>query len=394
MRGHIVKRGSRYAVVIDVGRDPKTGRRKQKWTSGFTTKKAAEDGLTEILGKALRGDVLDPDKTRLADYLTGWLNARHELAPLSVTQYASVIKNHIRPAEIGSLPIGRIRRAHVRQFEAALVTKGLASSTRNVIMAVVSKGLGDAVLDDLISSNPAAGRRRTASPGSREHRFTVWTQAELRSFLAQATSEDEPLSALWRLAVATGARRGELLGVRWLDFAPSAKTVTIAQQAVPTGGGVSLTALKTKGSHRTVTIDDETVEALTRHRGAQKVERSLAGDAYVDRDLIFADAIGAPLYPQRITEAFGALRKTSGIRPGRLHDLRHSVATHLLTAGVPVRIVAARLGHSSPVVTSTTYVHVLPRSDEQAAQIIGELLSPTPVAARYQNRGKTAVSSG
>jgi integrase len=152
-------------------------------------------------------------------------------------------------------------------------------------------------------------------------------------------------------------------------------TLSIAQQVTPTRGGVSIATLKTKGSHRTIRLDADTVAALQRHKGAQKVERSLAGDAYEDHDLVFVDELGRPINPQRLTEGFGELRKSAGIRPGRLRDLRHTSATHLLTAGVPVHIVSARLGHSSPMVTLSTYAHVLPRSDERAAEVMAAVLS-------------------
>jgi integrase len=312
-----------------------------------------------MLGKRDRGEVIVQDKTPLADYLTTWLTAREgELAPLSVTQYRSVIKNHLKPATIGTMPIGDIRRA---------------TATRNVVHAVLSRALGDAVIDDLIHTNPCEGGRPRGDRTREPRKFTVWTDKELRSLL-ETVGEDR-LSALWWVGVATGARWGELLGARWLDLDLERGTLTIAQQVTPTRGGVSIAPLKTKGSHRTIRLDPDTVAALTRHQGAQKVERSLAGDAYADHDLVFADELGRPLSPQSLTEAFGVLRKAAGIRPGRLHDLRHTSATHLLTAGVPVHIVSARLGHSSPMVTLSTYAHVLPRSDAQAAEVTAAVLA-------------------
>jgi integrase len=103
--------------------------------------------------------------------------------------------------------------------------------------------------------------------------------------------------------------------------------------------------------------------------------KELAGHVYEDNDLLFADALGRPLGPQRITEAFGKHRKAAGVRPGRLHDLRHSHATHLLSRGVPAHVVAARLGHASPITTMRVYAHVLPTSDVQAAEKVGEPLA-------------------
>ena len=153
------------------------------------------------------------------------------------------------------------------------------------------------------------------------------------------------------------------------------REVGVSQQVVPTRGGLTITPCKTDGSHRTVTLDAETVEWLERHREAQIAEKDLAGDLYDDRDLIFADDLGRPINPQRITEWFAVHRNAAGIRPGRLHDVRHTHATHLLTRGVPVHVVAARLGHASPVTTMRVYAHVLPKSDTQAAELTGALLA-------------------
>ena len=288
--------------------------------------------------------------------------------------YRSIIRNHIRGTTLGALPLGKVRRADVRAHAAELERTGLAASTRHTVSAVLSRGFADTLDDDLIALDPTirkAGRREAGSVTPK--RFTVWTGDELRRLLAAATGER--LEGLWRLAVASGARRGELLGATWLGFSPQAGTLTISQQVVPARGGLVLTPCKTKGSHRTIRLDEETVAALETHREAQLAERQLAAEAYTDHDLIFADELGQPINPQRLTEWFGKLRAKAGIRPGRLHDVRHSHATHLLTRGVPVHVVSARLGHSSPVVTLSTYAHVLPTSDERAASVIGEVLA-------------------
>lgn len=377
MRGHVTQRASgRWAYVIDAGVHPDTGRRKQLWKSGFGTKRAAEQALTEVLGRADRGEVLDPDRTPLRDYLTRWLDERvDELAPLSVTQYRSVIRNHVSPAPIGGMPIGKIRPAHLRTLELGLREKQLAVSTRSVIFAVISKALGDAALYGLIPTNPSVGVRARATGGRSPAKFTAWTAAELRQLLD--VTGDDRLAALWRVAVATGARRGELLGLTWLGYSSEAGTLTISQQVVPTRGGPTIQPVKTKRSNRTIRLDRETIEALEARREAMLAERERAGDAYDDHDLIFADELGRPMNPQRLTERFSAHRKASGIRAGRLHDVRHSVATLLLTAGVPVHVVSARLGHASAVMTLTTYAHVLPTSDEQAAAVMAEELALT-----------------
>jgi integrase len=166
-------------------------------------------------------------------------------------------------------------------------------------------------------------------------------------------------------------------------------TLTIAQQVVPTRGGPSIHPTKTRNSHRTIRLDAETVEALKAHRETQLLERELAADAYSDRDLIFCDELGGIINPQRLTEWFGKLRNAAGIRPGRLQDVRHSAATHLLTRGVPVHI-SARLGHSSPMVTLSVYAHVLPTGDEQAAEVMAGVL----VSKAFAQTAPNGLQSG
>jgi hypothetical protein len=150
--------------------------------------------------------------------------------------------------------------------------------------------------------------------------------------------------------------------------------LSVEQQLVPTRGGVSFGPPKSSRSRRTVALDPETVEALRRHRETQLLERDFAADAYQDGDLVFADELGRPIHPQRLTQWFAEHRKAAGIPNGTLHTLRHTAATLALTAGVPVHIVAARLG-DAPTEVLKTYAHLLPQSDELAAERIAAALT-------------------
>jgi hypothetical protein len=132
-------------------------------------------------------------------------------------------------------------------------------------------------------------------------------------------------------------------------------------------GGVSFGPPKSERSRRTIALDPETVKALRRHRDAQLLERDSAGDAYQDRDLVFTDELGGAIGPDRLTDGFRSRRKAASIPTGTLHTLRHTAATLALTAGVPLHIVAARLG-DKPETVLKTYAHLLPRSDEVAAE--------------------------
>jgi integrase len=205
--------------------------------------------------------------------------------------------------------------------------------------------------------------------GVRQHDDTGlrmrWTGAELAKFLDDV--RHDRYFALWRVAVVTGARRGELLAISWRNLDLDAGSVTIDRQLLP---DLTFGPPKSKNGVRTITLDPVTIDALREHRSAQLVERELAGSAYADQDLAFADPLGAPINPRTLTATFIRHRDAAGIEAGGvLHTLRHSACTTALVAGEPVHLVAARLGDDAGVLYKT-YSHVLPRSDERVASTI------------------------
>jgi integrase len=164
-------------------------------------------------------------------------------------------------------------------------------------------------------------------------------------------------------------RRGELLGLSWRHLDLDGARLRVEQQLLPTTGGVTFGPPKSRRSERTIALDPRTIDALRHHRETQQLERDLAGPTYEDQDLVFCDEIGQPIYPQRLTEAFGKQRKSAGIPTGTLHILRHTAATIALTEGVPLHVVAGRLG-DDPRTVLGTYAHLLPHSDAMAAEAV------------------------
>jgi integrase len=169
-------------------------------------------------------------------------------------------------------------------------------------------------------------------------------------------------------------RRGEVAGLTWRCLDLDAARLHVEQQLVPTRGGCTFGEPKSARSLRTIALDPDTVSALRRLRGAQLLERDFAGPAYADYDLVFADELGGAIHPQRLTEWFRKHRKAAGIPSGTLHTLRRTAATLALTSGIPVHIVAARLG-DDPATVLNTYAHLLPQSDELAAERVAALLA-------------------
>ena len=181
-------------------------------------------------------------------------------------------------------------------------------STRRLVHAVLHRAFRDAVRWGKLTRNPAD----MADPPSRgRSRAHAWTASELRRFLEHVA--DDRLAALWRLAATTGMRRGELAGLTWRALNLDGARLSVEQQLFPTRGGATFGAPKSARSRRTVALDPQTVDMLRTHRETQLLERDFAGPAYVDGDLVFADPLGGPIHPQRLTEGFSEHRKTAGI---------------------------------------------------------------------------------
>jgi integrase len=368
MRGHVHKRGQTWTVVYD--EQAGDTKRCQRTKGGFATKREARTFLTDVLARLERGTYATPSKLTVGDYLTDeWLPAIHgTLRPLSYDRYANAVRLYLTP-RIGATRLQALSGGHLNAMYAALEASGLSAATVRIVHTVISRALRDAERWGRVPRNVA----RMADPPARgRSRAQAWTAGELRRFLEHV--KDDRMFPLWRLAATTGMRRGELAGLtwRWLDL--DAARLSVEQQLVPTAGGCTFGPPKSARSRRTVALDDETVDVLRAHREAQMLARAFAGDAYQDQDLVFANELGGWIDPHWLTRRFRELRKAVGIPTGTLHVLRHTAATLALTSGVPVHIVAARLGDDATTVLST-YAHLLPQSDELAAERVARALA-------------------
>lgn len=370
MRGSTRRRGRTWTCYYDGPADPGTAKRVQKSKGGFRTQKDAQRYLaTVVVETADTGAFTEPSRTPLARFLTDeWLPAvRGQLRPLTVRKYDQIARA-VTGLPIGAVPLRALNAGHFNSLYADMETRGLSPATRRLWHAVLRRALQDAMRWDKLKRNPAAAADPPALPSTR---VQAWTASELRRFLAHVLHDR--LAALWRLAATTGMRRGELLGLTWRALDLDNARLRVDQQLLPTPGGVTFGPPKSKRSERTVALDTVTVAALRQHRDVQLLERDLAGDAYHDQDLVFCDELGAPIYPTRLTEQFARKRNAAGIPIGSLHVLRHTAATLALTNGIPLHVVAARLGDKAETLLGT-YAHLLPQADSDAANVVAAQL--------------------
>jgi len=364
VKNGVVFSGKSWSYVIRIP-DPVTGKTKPKWVGGYDSKASALLARDKARVALKENNYVEPTDLTLGAWLTKWITDIHSkhLKATSYDSYRKVINNHLIPG-LGDIKLSKLKPSHIDRFYSDMLTKQtkhgelLKPRVAQYAGAILKKSLRYAVeVEGLIAINPAS-RVKLVKSGS--HTPTPWSFTELRTFLEVASKHR--LGFYFRLMAYTGARRGELLAIKWSDF--DGKAITISKSRVGTSGGVVETDT-TKGGDgkRRVTLDPETIEQFNSHRKKQIGERLSLGSAWKETGYVFVREDGQPIDTGTPTHLFGKLLKLSGLRHTRLHDLRHLHATELLRLGEPLHVVSKRLGHKDPMVTATIYAHV---SDEQA----------------------------
>ncbi|MEX0753992.1 MAG: site-specific integrase [Actinomycetota bacterium] len=360
---HVFRRGERFVVVLDLGRD-ENGKRKKYWSPSFPSWKAAERHLKTVISRVETGTFVDSSRLTVAQYLDEWLEgARSTIRASTWQSYATHVRAHLKPAFGGKL-LQQLRTAQVSAVYAKLLENRSAATVRR-IHATLHRALGDAVKSGLLSINPASTARL---PKAERAEMSTWTLMELRTFLAATDGTDD--SMLWTLLATTGLRRGEALGLRWRDVDLESAVAEIQQTIVTVNHHVEFSKPKTNRGRRRIDLDPETVRRLRRYKAAQTEHRLKAGEAWVDHDLVFTDALGAPQHPGNVSHRFVNAANAARVPRIRLHDLRHTWATLALRAGAHPKVVSDRLGHSTVSITLDVYSHAVPGLQRETAQKI------------------------
>ena len=290
--------------------------------------------------------------------------------PTTYERYEQIVRIHLRPA-LGGLKLKNLTPAHVRGLYREKLQAGLSPRTVQYIHITLHKALNQAVQDGLIPRNATEAVK---APQVRRQEIRPLSAEQVKVFLETACGDR--LEALFVLAIHTGLRQGELLGLKWEDVDLESGTLRVRRTLATTKSGPMLTAPKTKGSRRSVKLTQGALDALRSHLERQLQEIDRAGSLWRENGLVFASETGEPLDRRSLTSRrFKALLKRAQLPVRRFHDLRHTCATLLLTMNVNPKIVSEMLGHGTIAITLDTYSHVLPNMRDQAAQAMEEALS-------------------
>ena len=397
----------RYRLVVDIGTDPITGKRRQ-YTGTFEKLKEAKNELARIRHERATGTFVQPDKTRtLGDELDAYLKGLRGKEAATLYSYEDALK----PARVymGERPLQELEKKDFDEFVDWMLTQGRSRSTssrygkghgpRSVQLTLgrLQAALDIAVTEKRIAYNPV---RLVERPAQVKPQHSLWSDAEEEQFFAHAASDR--LVAVIEL-FARGLRPEELCGIRWADVDPAARTAHTGLHARTLAAGKPVEKrAKTQAGERVLPLDDDLIKMLEDWRLAQLAERREVGPAYEDGGYVLCDELGRPFTPSSLRRYMYALIRAAGVRQVTPYEaMRHAAGSRMSRAGVAPQVIAAWMGHTNPSFTADNYMHARPqdlaaardaleRKNREQGRDIG-VLRPDD-GARTSGPGETAPS--
>ncbi len=371
MKGCITKVGNSWGFTITIGYD-ENGKRKQKRFGKYKTKKEAERACNEMVYQIEQGTFVPPQDITLGDFLLDWLDTYclPNLTPCTYDGYRNNATKHIIPT-LGKIPLQKLQPLQIQQLynQKAKTGRlrgegGLSAASIRYIHAILRKALNYAVKMQYITRN-ACDLVEVPKLKHKEAKFL--NKNQVTELLAAFQGKDIYIPTL--LAVGLGLRRGEVLGLQWRDIDYKKKSLTIRRTLLPKRkDGELFSECKTDKSRRTIAVPDYILAALHQTWKTQLENKLFYGPDYVDYDLVYCNPDGRPVTPHAYDHRFSKALKDHGFEHIRIHDLRHTNASLMLTQGVPMKVASERLGHTTIGITMDLYSHIDDELQQDAAQ--------------------------
>ena len=370
--GSIRKRkDGRWEGRYVVGHDPVTGKMISRNVLGKTQAQVKEK-LRTAIENSKRLDYTQTGKYTVGQWMDEWFEAyaKVKVRPSSHQTYKGYIENHIKP-NIGDIPIEKLTSLQLQKFYRLLLTegrvpriesekqpKGLSAKTVRNINQIISSALNLAIEQRLILTNPADA---CALPKLEHREMKTLPVEQLTSFLREA--KESGVFEMYYIELATGLRRGELLGLKWSDIDLEHGSLRVQRQIARIDGEIVEAPLKTKNAYRTLPLSADAIDVL-------KTQKKKCGNS----QYVFPSPTGGPISPDSVLHMLHRVLKRAGLPKVRFHDLRHTFATLALQNGVDIKTVSGMLGHFSAGFTLDTYAHVTTAAQKEAANTMGGVL--------------------
>jgi integrase len=360
-----------WMAALNVGFDHEKAKPLRRYFYGKTRAEVLEK-MSEVQQRVGNGLIAEPSKMFFAEWIDIWLNEYMRppiIRPTTWESYEAQVRKHIKPA-LGHLRLNELRTDHLQKLYNDKHSSGLSARSVKYIHTVIHGALNQARDEGKILRNPA---EHVKVPKQDKKEIQYFDTEAVGKFLNAAHGTD--YFPAYYLELATGLRRGELLGLRWKDVDLESGTVTVNQGLVRTKQGLIFQKPKTKLANRTISIPVEVVGVLKMYQSRWKVMKDDAGEGWHNNDLLFCSKLGKPLDPRSFTHHFERLLKKAGLPKITFHGLRHTYATMNLQEGVDIKTTQENLGHHSASFTLDVYSSVTDKMKKSATDKIGKLLN-------------------
>ncbi len=323
------------------------------------------------------GLTFESTKITLEQFMRTWLGSKAlSVRPWTAQGYRGTAERDILPT-LGKLRLQQIQPNHLKGLYARLSDEGKGARMIQLAHVVLHAALSQAVKEGILGRNPADAVER---PRVERREVQILNEEQAQQFLIAAAGS--PFETLFYLALATGMRKGELLGLKWSDLDAEKGVLLVQRQLQEISGRFALQPPKTKAGRRKIQLGPETLKRLEAQRAKQAALQVANGNPWTEDSLMFTNSLGTFLDDSKVSKEFKKVLKKAGLPSIRFHDLRHTSISFLLEMGTPVNTVQQRSGHSKASVTTDIYGHPIGHSQEEAAEKIEEKI--TPVAVELQ----------
>jgi len=361
--GQIIARGQRrWLVRIYLGRDRETRKRTYHNRIIYGSLRHAQAYLTRRLHERDLSRGVEGLQVTVDEFLDHWLKSavKPKVRDKTYCDYAAILQRYIRPA-IGGRMLASLSPLEIQAAYQIMVDRKLSTRTIRYAHSVLHAAIRQATRWQLLLNDPTQG---VELPREQCREMSVLTTQQARSFLR--TASHSPQACLFAVALTTGMRPSEYLGLCWRDIDWDRGTISVVRTLHKDEGQWSFADTKRVRSRRVVKLQTWVIELLRKLKGSTEESEPACDSLFAD--LIFTTTDGEPINEKYLVKKhFKPLLRESGLPNIRLYDLRHTFATLALTVGVPPKVVSEQLGHASAAFTLDTYSHVLPHMQEEAA---------------------------
>lgn len=375
MRGHVRKRGKKWCIVVEIGKDT-NGKRQQKWISGFNSKREAEAAVSRVVSEIVDGRYTPPSDQTVEQFIADWSHDKKSVVKTSTWQgYESKLVHHVLP-HIGHIKIKDLRAQDIQHMFAAIRQGGrfdnrdirVSEQTILHIYRILHDVLQQAVKWSIIPTNPCL---LVNKPRPKTVDTDIWMKEQVQQFLR--FTKGDSMYPVFFLLFATGMRIGEVLALRWNDVNFTQRTITVRRNISYIKKGYIFQEPKTKASKRTLPVSNQLAEVLLNVKQEQeKHKKALRGEYHDEYDLICCTLQGTPHYRSNIQRKWNACILRSGIPRIRIHDARHTFASILIHQGIDPKTLQTLMGHSEISTTLKIYAKVLPGATYEAMDKFSE----------------------